>query len=287
MTGFGRARQEGADGFVVSAEIKSLNSKQLDLRLRLPQPYLSKEAELRQLLSTALVRGKVDVILDIENEQQNAYQINRQAFEQYYYQLLDIAGNNGIALPDPIPTICRLPGVVQSGDAEIDPAHWDTIVQTCQAAIEAFRQFRLTEGAVLEEDIRQRVRLIEQYLQAVEPYEQERITSTRERLRTGLEQAQLAGKIDHNRFEQELIYYLEKFDVSEEKTRLRQHCSYFIEELEQPTESQGRKLNFILQEMGREINTLGSKANHASIQRLVIQMKDEAEKIKEQLANIL
>lgn len=287
MTGFGRARQEFADGRVVTVELKSVNSKAMDLRLRLPNLYQSKEIELRQILGAALTRGKVDFNLHIENTQQTDFSINRTAFDLYYYQLLEIAGNAGIPHGDMLYTVTRMPGVIVSSENEINEEHWQQILDVLQEAIRQFNQFRATEGAVLQQDMKQRVSLIGEYLDAVTPHEKERVQTTRDRLWQNLEQAQLSGKIDVNRYEQEIIYYLEKLDITEEKTRLRQHCVYFLEELDHPTESQGRKLNFILQEMGREINTLGSKANHAAIQRIVVQMKDEAEKIKEQLANIL
>ena len=284
MTGYGSSKQ-GFGSQTVSIEIKSLNSKSLDLRTKMPNAYLSYELELRKVIQNELVRGKVDVVISVESSDIGDYRINTPILEQYIYQLLGVAGQHGLERGDVLYTASRFPNVIVSNESSIGDTHWEEVLQTLQTAIAQFKSFRLEEGNVIYNELTQRVKTILELLTAVEQYEQERLDKVRQRIRQQLEQ--LAITIDENRFEQELIYYLEKYDFSEEKTRLLQHCTYFQEEMQAPAISKGNKLNFISQEMGREINTLGSKANSADIQRLVVQMKDELEKIKEQLANVL
>lgn len=285
MTGYGIAKKAFAEE-TVSVEIRSLNSKSLDLRLRLPNAYNAYELELRKLLQNELQRGKIDVNISVESALMGDFKINQPLLLSYISQLKEAAAAAGIAHGDLLQTATRLPNITTNNEISGTDEQWQNILSVCRAAAAEFAAFRAQEGQALEDDIRQRVQNIEQLLADVAPFEPQRAEIVQQRLRQQLEQ--LGSKVDENRFEQELIYYLEKYDISEEKTRLRQHCIYFMEELNaaQPT-TKGSKLAFISQEMGREINTLGSKANLAEMQRVVINMKDELEKIKEQLANIL
>lgn len=286
MTGYGRAEQ-ATDQQRIAVEIRSVNSKSLDLRIRLAPTYQSKEIQLRKRISNELLRGKVDVSITIENTQQNDHAINREAFENYYKGLVEIANFHGLGTKDLLTTAMRLPGVVIPNKETIEEATWNRLLELLDEAVTALQSFRKQEGEATYHGIVEHINHIEEALSKVEPEEQGRIDKIKTRLLNSLEELQLKGKVDENRLEQEMIYYLDKFDLNEEKMRLEQHCQYFREELHKDTPSKGKKLGFILQEMGREINTLGSKANSASIQRLVIQMKNQADKIKEQLANIL
>ncbi len=286
MTGFGRAAKNTNQQQIV-VEIKSVNSKGFDLRMKISQRFASQEMFLRKLISNQLIRGKIDLLVSVESNENNEHSINKQAFSNYYNNISAVAKDIQMKEGDLLSTILRLPGVVEQNNDKVDEEQWQIVLQTIQGAVEALRRYRKEEGAATALDIQKRLQLITELLQAVHPEENERIEKIRARLMTSLEQLQLKGKVDENRLEQEMIYYLDKFDLNEEKMRLKQHCDYFVEEMQQDVSSKGKKLNFILQEMGREINTLGSKANSASIQRLVIQMKNEADKIKEQLANIL
>jgi uncharacterized protein (TIGR00255 family) len=255
--------------------------------MKISQRFASQEMSLRKLISNQLIRGKIDLLVSVESIENNEHSINKQAFSNYYNNISAVAKDIQIKEGDLLSTILRLPGVVEQNNDKVDEQQWQIVLQTIQEAVEALRRYRKEEGAATALDIQKRLQLITELLQAVHPEENERVEKIRARLMTSLEQLQLKGKVDENRLEQEMIYYLDKFDLNEEKMRLKQHCDYFVEEMQQDVSSKGKKLNFILQEMGREINTLGSKANSASIQRLVIQMKNEADKIKEQLANIL
>ena len=245
--------------------------------------------EIRTKAAKELERGKVDMSISIEETAESqAIPINDSVFMAYYRQLSDIASKNSISFnpAEVVPAILRLPEVIRAQKEEIAPEELDAVLQACAEALNALIQFRKQEGAILEKDLLSRVNLILDYLQRVEPFEKQRIHDVRKRISDSLKQIDANIKVDDNRFEQEVIYYLEKLDITEEKVRLRQHCSYFTETVNQP-ESVGRKLGFIAQEMGREINTLGSKANNAEIQKIVVMMKDELEKIKEQSLNIL
>lgn len=286
MTGFGRAEKTTSSQRIV-VEIKSINSKSFDLRTRISAQYQSKEIELRKLINNNLIRGKVDLTLTIENTLENDHAINKQAFGNYYKDLLEIVNKYAISSGDLLYTVTRLPGVIVQNNEAVDEKAWETVLEVIEEALTALNDFRAEEGSATLEDIQSHINAIENLLRQVDPAEEERIEKIRTRLLSSLEQLQAKNKVDENRLEQEMIYYLDKFDLNEEKVRLQQHCTYFIEELEKEVQSKGKKLNFILQEIGREINTLGSKANSAVIQRIVIQMKNEADKIKEQLANIL
>ncbi len=284
MTGYGLCKQS-FNRQTVTVEIRSLNSKSFDLRVRMPNAYLSYELDLRRTLQNELQRGKIDLSIYVESTELNDYRINKNLLESYLYQLAQVAAENGFEKGDILATAARLPNVVQQLHEQADDTLWQEILQTIDTAQKQFIGFRQSEGAAIAIDLNNRLATLKTLLADLENYEQERIEKVKTRLYQQLEQ--LAIAVDENRFAQELIYYLEKYDVSEEKSRLTQHYTYFEAELNNNQTSKGGKLNFICQEMGREINTLGSKANSADIQKLVVQMKDELEKIKEQIANVL
>ena len=287
MTGFGRATCDLAEKVVV-IEIKTLNSKQLDLNLRIPSQYREKEMDLRNELVNRLKRGKVDVNVNVEyKEGRQAIQINAVNIMNYYRQLKALSDQMGISSTDSLlQAIIRLPDAVIAEKEIPDAEEWDKFQYAFTFAIDELEQFRNQEGKALAFDIMNRINLIETLLTQVEPFEKERENTIRTKLNSSLLEFIPQESLDKNRFEQELIYYLEKFDISEEKTRLKHHCQYFVEVMKEPDQV-GRKLGFVAQEIGREINTIGSKANHSGIQKIVVMMKDELEKVKEQLMNIL
>lgn len=287
MTGYGKAVCELPQK-KITIEIKSLNSKQLDLNTRLPNLYREKELEIRNDINNRLFRGKVDVSFYIDSAvSEKQAQINTPVIESYYNQLLPLAQKfNQEDRTDFLRIILPLPDSIKVEQADLDETEWLKIKASLQDAIGQLIEFRTQEGAVLEADIRKRIKTIDGLLNEVTPFEKERIEKLRTRIRENLEDLIDKSKIDENRLEQEFIFYIEKLDVTEEKVRLRNHLNYFIETMDQE-EQPGKKLGFIAQEIGREINTLGSKANDANIQRIVIQMKDELEKIKEQMLNVL
>jgi uncharacterized protein (TIGR00255 family) len=289
MTGFGRAEMQlGSKKF--TAEIRSLNSKQLDLSIRIPSIYRGIEMDIRSIIAQQLVRGKVDFQLSFEETAESATTpINRDIFEGYLQQIKEIARQLEIDITNEslVQTILRLPDVLRVNGKDVaGEDELNSVKKLCSNAVESLVNFRKQEGSVLYNDIKNRVLLILDLLQKVEPYEKQRIEDVKKRLREALNTLEDDVKINSDRFEQEVIYYLEKLDITEEKVRLKNHCKYFLETVG-TDEQVGRKLGFIAQEMGREINTLGSKANHSEIQRIVVLMKDELEKIKEQSLNIL
>ncbi len=287
MTGYGKAVCE-LQQKKITIEVKSLNSKQLDLNLRIPNLYREKELEIRSDISNTIFRGKVDITLNIDSAiSDRQAQINTPVIESYYNQLQPLAEKfNQTDRTDFLRIILPLPDAVKVEQADLDENEWKQIREALTKAIEALIAFRTQEGRVLDADIRKRIILIGSLLTEVVPFEKERIEKLKARIRENLEELVDKSKIDENRLEQELIFYIEKLDVTEEKVRLANHLKYFIETMDNEDQP-GKKLGFIAQEIGREINTLGSKANDANIQRIVIQMKDELEKIKEQLLNAL
>jgi len=287
MTGFGRATCDLTERVVV-IEIKTLNSKQFDLNLRIPIQYREKEMDLRNELVNRLKRGKVEVNVNVEyKEGRQAIQINAVNIMNYYRQLKALSDEMGISSTDSLlQAIIRLPDAVIAEKEIPDAEEWDKFQYAFTYAIDELEQFRNQEGKALAFDIMNRISLIETLLTQVEPFEKERENTIRTKLNSSLLEFIPQESLDKNRFEQELIYYLEKFDISEEKTRLKHHCQYFVEVMKEPDQV-GRKLGFVAQEIGREINTIGSKANHSGIQKIVVMMKDELEKVKEQLMNIL
>ena len=287
MTGFGKS-QADLPGKLVTIEVKCLNSKQLDLNIRLPHIYREREAELRSMVSYHLERGKIDLMLTLENKSTEAsYTLNKSVLLDYYHQLKDIIKD----LPEEagtemLPILVRMPDAMKTEKEEPDEEEWQKIQRAVSEAIGLAESFREQEGKSLEKDIRERITLILSLLEKVEPFEEERIAHLRKKITNQIKEVFNNGDYDENRLEQEMIYYLEKLDITEEKVRLKKHCEYFLETLAQAG-SNGKKLGFISQEIGREINTMGSKANDVNIQKIVILMKDELEKVKEQLNNIL
>ncbi len=286
MTGFGKA-EAALPKKKITVEIRSLNSKQLDLNLRLPSLYRQAEYEIRNMIARTVVRGKVDVFVTVESESaETSSHINKEVFAAYLRQINESLNYSGIdaAYDAILPCIMRLPDVVTSEAEAVSEEEIAALIDTTRRAIEGLDAFREQEGKVLIADLLRRVDLIESYKEEVVPYEKQRTETIKQRILDGLKN--LKVDVDTNRLEQEMIFYLEKLDITEEKVRLKNHCKYF-REVASSEEAVGRKLGFIAQEMGREINTLGSKANESNIQILVVKMKDELEKIKEQVLNIL
>ena len=286
MTGFGKG-EAALRNKKITVEIRSLNSKQLDLSLRLPAVYRQSEYEIRNLIARTIQRGKVDVFVTVESQAvETSARINREVFREYLRQMNDTLSFSGIdAGYDAIlPVIMRLPDVVATEAEAISEEEHAALLAAVEAAAAHLDAFREQEGAILIADLLRRVELIEQYKTEVVPFEKARTETVKARILDNL--SKLAVDVDRNRLEQEMIFYLEKLDITEEKVRLTNHCNYF-REVASSEEGAGRKLGFIAQEMGREINTMGSKANEANIQRIVVKMKDELEKIKEQVLNIL
>lgn len=286
MTGFGVGTHENAK-VKYTVEIKSLNSKFLELGLRLPKVVSDKELTLRAECSKLIERGKVNIAVTAEYADQTAKAstINAELLKKYYTQLKEIAMEVGEEKTDLFSLALNMPEVISTND-EVDEEEGKVLMEAFYKAVEQFNVFRADEGRILKGDLEKRVYLILNYLTEVESVEGDRIPLIRERLNQYMEEAVGADNIDKNRFEQEIVFYIDKLDITEEKVRLKSHCNYFIQELNSP-DSNGKKLGFISQEMGREINTLGSKANNADIQQIVVRMKEELEKIKEQLLNVL
>ena len=287
MTGYGKS-VIAIQHQKLMVEIRTLNSKQLDINLRIPQMFREKEIELRTFLSERLQRGKIDFSISGERSEKTSRPVlNKTLAHHYFAQLKEFAGEIGREdREDYLAIITRLPDVFAVAEEAVDKKDWDVLLQAVADAINEVSQFRSHEGSVLEEDFRQRIATILQLLGEVSKYERLRIERVRERIIKSLNENLSDMQYDKNRLEQELIYYLEKLDVTEEKIRLKKHCDYFLEVLGSE-ETVGKKLAFVLQEIGREINTLGSKANDADMQKIVVLMKDELEKIKEQMLNIL
>ena len=286
MTGFGKG-EAALQNKKITVEIRSLNSKQLDLGLRLPAVYRQSEYEIRNIIARTIQRGKVDVFVTVESQAvETPARINKEVFREYLHQMTDTLAFAGIdADYDAIvPVIMRLPEVVSTETESISDEEHAALIAATEAAAAQLDAFRMQEGAILIADLLGRVDRIESYKEEVMPFEKARTETIKARILDNLEKLQ--ADVDRNRLEQEMIFYLEKLDITEEKVRLANHCRYF-REVAAGEEGAGRKLGFIAQEMGREINTMGSKANEANIQILVVKMKDELEKIKEQVLNIL
>ena len=287
MTGFGKATTE-IPGKKVTVEVRSLNSKQLDLNLRLPYLYKEKELELRADISKQIERGKVDISVFTESTLDLLpVSINRKLAKIYYNELKSLSEELDEQNPNLLALVVKMPDVMKAEREilDLDEAEWTQVKTTVDSAIEAFQKFRSDEGSTLSNEFSNRISLIDKLLAEVIIMDAPRVENIRTRIKNSLAEAIEKEKIDQNRFEQELIYYIEKLDITEEKLRLKTHIDYFINTMNEP--ASGRKLGFITQEIGREINTIGSKANNATVQKLVVQMKDELEKIKEQLLNVL
>lgn len=286
MTGFGKAKI-AIDNKKFTAEIRSLNSKQLDLSIKTPAAYRAVEYELRNIASQMLVRGKIDITVTVETtDAETSAQINRDLFRAYLHQVTDALAYSSIdADYDAIvPAVLKMPNVISTDTASAPEAELKAIKDAVTEAAKRLDAFREQEGATLIADLLRRVDKIEEYRNEITPFEQSRTDAIRARIRENIEK--LGIEADNNRLEQEMIFYIEKLDITEEKVRLQNHCKYFREVAENESQA-GRKLGFIAQEMGREINTTGSKANQHDIQILVVKMKDELEKIKEQVLNLL
>ena len=289
MTGYGKAETEINDK-KITVEVRSLNSKQLDLSVKSPAVYRQAEQEVRNLASRSLNRGKVDIFISLENTAgTDTVNINKAAFKEYLTQINGILSENGFGSGEEIkaaliPVIMRMPEVVKIESEEIPEEETAALVKTAGEALGKLDGFRVQEGAILIADILERVASIEKLKSEVLPFEAVRTETIKNRIRENI--ASLGTPVDENRLEQEMIYYVEKLDITEEKVRLDNHCKYF-REVAASEDNAGRKLGFITQEIGREINTMGSKANNSDIQKIVVRMKDELEKIKEQLLNIL
>lgn len=285
MTGYGRASST-YEKKTISVEVRSLNSKYTDIRLKVPSNFREREHQLRKLLTNKAERGKIEMTIEVKSMTgDDGYGLNMPLFKKYFSELSALADELGTSKEGLMQGILRIPNVVMAEDSDIDEEEWKAILNTVNEALDKFHSFRLAEGAAMEEDLRLRVNNILQALEQVNPFEKERIVLLQNRLRQNLQEFFGKENVDENRFEQEVIFYLEKIDITEEKVRLAQHCQYFLEQLDNKKTTKGRTLSFISQEMGREINTLGAKAYSADIQRLVVGMKDDLEKIKEQIAN--
>lgn len=287
MTGYGKATASFGDK-KINVEIKSLNSKAMDLSVRIAPLYREKEMEIRNLISKSLERGKIDFSLWIEKEAaEAATPINAALMNAYYEQIKQITTTTDIPMPtDLFATLLRMPDVMTKVDIqELSEEEWSTVRQAIEEAIAQLVEFRKQEGLALAQKFNEKIDNIEALMKAIEPYENERVTKIRERITEALEKT-LQVDYDKNRLEQELIFYIEKLDINEEKQRLANHLNYFRETMSNG-QGQGKKLGFIAQEMGREINTTGSKSNHAEMQNIVVRMKDELEQIKEQVLNVM
>jgi uncharacterized protein (TIGR00255 family) len=281
MTGYGKSILQ-LPNKKISIEIKSLNSKNLDLNARMPSFYREKELDIRKLIAAQLSRGKIDFSLYLETTgEETSSHINKPVVKGYMNQLKDVVDGDALEL---LQMAVRMPDAITTERDEVDDEEWSQIQVKIKDALNKINEYRLEEGKALEKDFKLRATNIDALLNEVIEMDPERIEAVRERLRKGI--SELKEKVDENRFEQELVYYIEKFDITEEKVRLHNHLEYFIKSLDSD-DSNGKKLGFICQEIGREINTIGSKSNYAPMQKLVVQMKDELEKIKEQLLNVL
>jgi uncharacterized protein (TIGR00255 family) len=287
MTGFGKTEFE-INNKKITIEIKSLNSKQSEISTRIPQTYREKEIDLRREINDCLMRGKIDFSIFAENlgEKGNTT-VNEVVVKGYFSELSRISSDLGLPVTDHLlQVIMRFPDALKVNYDTLDNGEWDVLHSHFRKALDHLDTFRIQEGKAMESDLKGNIEHILKLLKEIEPFEQKRIDNIKSRLTENLDSLRLNGNVDVNRFEQELIFYLERLDFNEEKVRLANHCNYFFETMEEP-ESNGRKLAFISQEIGREINTIGSKANESNIQRLVVQMKDSLERVKEQVQNVL
>lgn len=287
MTGYGRLNETN-EKFDVNIELKSLNSKFLDLRMRLPNNLKSKEHAIKKLITDRCFRGKFELTIDmvyLQNDEDSV--INDRLFSRYIKELKRLSAEADYEGGDLIQAVLRVPNVLKAGSNDLDEQEWNEIKSLIARTADQLNNFRQTEGSALEDDLKSRIESIQEALPKVEIFEAERKTKVIARLEGAFAEYVNNESVDKNRFEQEILYYLEKIDINEEKVRLGQHCIYFLEIMAKKDVQKGRKLGFVAQEIGREINTLGAKAYSADIQRLVVSMKDDLEKIKEQVSNVL
>ncbi|MEM9836510.1 MAG: YicC/YloC family endoribonuclease [Bacteroidota bacterium] len=289
MTGYGRASQLHGNK-TISVELRSLNSKYTDLRLRAPQNLRERELEIRRLVTDFAQRGKLEMTVEINAEEgADDLQVNGPLLNRLYQDVVQ-ASRGKIGDEDAghlFNSLLRMPNVITAGSSEMSDEEWEALRETTKACLENFNYYRRQEGKVMANDLREHAQAIKELLEKVTPFETERVTAVRERMARHLEEYLGKPNVDKNRYEQEVLFYLEKIDINEEKVRLAQNCDYFLEILDNKKEAKGRKLSFISQEIGREVNTLGAKAYSADIQKLVVNMKEHLEKIKEQLANVV
>jgi uncharacterized protein (TIGR00255 family) len=285
MTGYGKGIANSADAQIL-VEIRAVNSKYLDIRLKLPIHYKEKELEIRKLISEQIHRGKIEVNLTIHGSSgSEEFDLDLGLIKRYFRELRDLTKELDVNHADLLGSVLRLPNILIPSEQTVEEEEWKQVSRLFGEVIQNFRSYRKTEGIALEKDIRTRLKNILVLLEEIDPHEEDRKKALENRLKKHINEYLGSTTTDPNRMEQEILYYLEKLDITEEKVRLAQHCEYFFEQLDLEEEVKGRKLNFISQEMGREINTMGAKAQYSEIQRLVVKMKDELEKIKEQLAN--
>jgi len=287
MTGYGRA-EKSYQNKTITIEIRSLNSKQSDVNIKLPPVLKEKELELRKRISERLERGKISCLVTYEfNSQEQAPSLNNAVIRSYIKQIKRISEDLRIDFDSRLlQAALQMPDVIDREEGAPDEKEWEAVLQALEDALKEAVEFREQEGGAIERDFRERMDVLEQYLDQIEPYENARVEKVKERLQERLKALRNDFEVDQNRFEQELVYYLEKLDITEEKVRLKNHFSYFRDLLDEKN-SVGKKLNFLTQEIGREINTIGSKSNDSDMQRIVVQMKDELEKIREQVLNVL
>jgi uncharacterized protein (TIGR00255 family) len=286
MTGFGKANGT-FENKKITIELKSLNSKNMDIFVRMPSSYKEHEITLRKLIGTELDRGKIECTILVESVGvKSGSSINKELAKAYHSQLSELGNELNLSTEEILPAIMRMPDIFSSQQEEISKDEWPAVYDLVKEAIQSHKEFRLVEGKHLQNEFTERINAIQSAFDKVPSFETERIDSIKGRIENNLNEFVGGDKIDKNRFEQELIYYIEKIDIAEEKHRLQNHLTYFLEIMNEP-KSQGKKLGFIGQEIGREINTLGSKSYHAEMQKLVVEMKDELEKIKEQILNTL
>ena len=287
MTSYGRASADFENKRII-IELKSLNSKFIDLRLKIPSNFHDKEMWVRKHIHDHFLRGKVEATFTYENQEGGEiYTINKSIFKEYYRQLSTLSSELNLSNESILPAILKLPEVVSSSEEKMADNEWEIIKNTLDEALDKVKIHRKEEGASIENDMIKRIEAILSYLESIGPLEKARVEKVRQKMSASLAEYLQRQHVDENRFEQEVLFYLEKIDITEEKVRLKQHCEYFLQELAVDRSLKGKKLTFISQEIGREINTLGAKAYSSSIQKFVVLMKDELEKIKEQLANVI
>lgn len=286
MTGFGKTNLAIPSKSII-VEIRTLNSKQLDLSTRIAPLFRDKENEIRSIVAQRLERGKIDVAVYLEKNETAPLTVNKSLAKNYFDELTALS----LELQNPVPSdlfiqVLRMPDVMTSDKEELSEELWEQLRQAVEETCQKTDNFGMNEGKVLAADFENRVKLIDSYIDKITPYETQRVANQKNKFLASFAELQLKDKYDPNRLEQEMIFFVEKLDITEEKVRLRKHCAYFLETMAEK-ESKGKKMGFIVQEMGREVNTIGSKCNDFNIQQIVVQMKDEVEKMKEQLANIL
>lgn len=287
MTGFGRASAQYQDK-TYTVEIKTLNAKNSDIRLKVPASFKEYEIKVRQYMLEKVVRGKTEMNISVISDEQDVENaLNAPLFRKYYKDLKNITDEFEIPNADYVQSILRIPNVIKSAEYEIEDDEWHFIVATCDEALVKLNEFRIAEGKTLYTDLVLRIKAIMGCIKEIEPHEESRMEKVKERLLKSLKEYINDQQVDQNRFEQEIIYYIEKLDIHEEKVRLEQHCTYFLEEIDSDNFSKGKKLGFLAQEIGREVNTIGSKAQYSDIQKIVVKMKNELDQIREQLANVL